>query len=103
VDVEVLKIFNFWVAWQLTQGVEPFVDASMTKIFGTELMQKVNGASTQIMGYFGGLQPGCDLAPYGGRVQREFLSMRNVTFGGGANEILRDVIAMFALGMPRSR
>jgi len=103
VDIEVLKAFNFWVAWQLTQGVEPFADASMTKIFGTELMQKVNGAVTQIMGYFGGLQPGCDLAPYGGRVQREFLSMRNITFGGGANEILRDVIAMFALGMPSSR
>ncbi len=103
VDTEVLKLFNYWVAWQLTQGIEPFADASMTKIFGTELMQKVNGAVTQIMGEFGGLQPGCDLAPGGGRVQREFLSMRNVTFGGGANEILRDVIAMFGLGMPSSR
>jgi hypothetical protein len=26
-----------------------------------------------------------------------------MTFGGGANEVLRDVIAMAALGMPRSR
>jgi alkylation response protein AidB-like acyl-CoA dehydrogenase len=103
VDIEVLKMFNYWVAWQLTQGIEPFADASMTKIFGSELMQKVNNACTQIMGSFGGLQPGSDLAPSGGRIQREFLSMRNITFGGGANEILRDVIAMFALGMPPSR
>ncbi len=103
VETEALRLFNFYVAWQLTQGVEPFADASMTKIFGTELMQKVNGAITRIMGEFGGLQQGCDLAPCGGRIQREFLSMRNVTFGGGANEILRDVIAMFGLGMTPSR
>ena len=103
VDTEVLRLFNFYVAWQLTQGVEPFADASMTKIFGTELMQKVNGTITQIMGNYGGLQPGCDLAPGEGRIQREFLSMRNITFGGGANEILRDVVAIFGLGMPASR
>ena len=103
VDVEVLKMFNFWVAWKLTQGVETFADSCMTKIFGSELMQKVNNACTQIMGSFGGLLPPCDLAPSGGRIQREFLSMRNITFGGGANEILRDVVAMVSLGMPRSR
>lgn len=103
VDIEALKIFNFWVAWQLTQGVEPFADASMTKVFGTELMQKVNNTCTQIMGRFGGLLVGCDLAPGGGRIQRDVLALRNITFGGGANEILRDVIAMFALGMPSSR
>ncbi len=103
VNVEVLKLFNYLVAWKLTQGVEPFAEAAMTKVFGSELLQRVNGVAMQMMGMYGGLQPGCDLAPGGGRMQREFLSMRLLTFGGGANEILRDMVVLIGLGMPPSR
>jgi hypothetical protein len=38
-----------------------------------------------------------------GRFQREFLWQRLITFGGGANEVLRDIISMAGLGMPPSR
>jgi alkylation response protein AidB-like acyl-CoA dehydrogenase len=102
-DIEVLKLFNFRVAWQLTQGVEPFAEASMTKIFGSELLQRVTGVCIDMMGLLGGLQPPSKLAPFSGRYQQEFLSMRLLTFGGGANEVLRDIIALIGLGMPPSR
>jgi hypothetical protein len=102
-DIEVLKLFNFRVAWQLTQGVEPFAEASMTKIFGSELLQRVTGVCIDMMGLVGGLQPPSKLAPFSGRYQQEFLSMRLLTFGGGANEVLRDIIALIGLGMPPSR
>ena len=103
VDIEVLKLFNYRAAWLLTQGIEPYAEASMTKVFGTELMQRVTSACINMMGLVGGLQPPSKLAPFGGKYQQDFLSMRLLTFGGGANEILRDVIAMAGLGMPPSR
>jgi len=103
VDIEVLKLFNYRAAWQLTQGIEPYAEASMTKVFGTELMQRVTSACINMMGLVGGLQPPSTLAPFRGRYQQDFLSMRLLTFGGGANEIMRDVIAMAGLGMPPSR
>jgi hypothetical protein len=103
VDIEVNRLFNYRVAWQVTQGIEPYAEASMAKVFGSELINKVNGISLQIMGLMGGLMPGSDLAPDKGRVHRQFLSLTLQTFGAGANEVLRDLIAITGLGMPPSR
>jgi 3-oxocholest-4-en-26-oyl-CoA dehydrogenase alpha subunit len=101
--MEVLKLFNYRVAWQITQGIESMAEASMTKVFGTELMQDVTGSCMEMMGLHGGLQPPDELAPSRGRIQRDFLTMRLLTFGGGSNEVLRDLIALFAIGLPPSR
>jgi len=103
VEIEVNRLFNYRVAWQVTQGIEPYAEASMAKVFGSELINKVNGISLRIMGMMGGLMPGSGLAPDKGRVHRQFLSLTLQTFGAGANEVLRDVIAIAGLGMPPSR
>jgi alkylation response protein AidB-like acyl-CoA dehydrogenase len=102
-DTEVLRLMNYRVAWQISQGVVPFAEASMVKIFGSELFQRIHGLSLQMMGLFGQLEPGNELAPVGGKLEREYLAKMLLTFGGGANEVLRDVVAIMGLGMPRSR
>ena len=38
----------------------------------------------------------------GGRLERAFQGTLILTFGGGTNEVQRDLIAMFGLGMPRT-
>lgn len=102
-DTEVLRLMNYRVAWQISQGIVPFAEASMVKIFGSELFQRIHGLSLQMMGLFGQLEPGSELAPIGGKLEREYLAKMLLTFGGGANEVLRDVVAIMGLGMPRSR
>ncbi|MFN8543407.1 MAG: acyl-CoA dehydrogenase family protein [Candidatus Binatia bacterium] len=102
-DAEVLKLLNYRVAWQISQGAVPFAEASMVKIFGSELFQRIHGLGLQMMGLLGQLEPGSALAPLGGKVEREYLAKMLLTFGGGANEVLRDVVAIMGLGMPRSR
>ena len=102
-DGEVLKLLNYRVAWLIAAGVVPYAEASVVKIFGSEMLQRVHGFAMRMMGLLGQLEPGSDLAPGGGRMEREFLAKMLLTFGGGANEVLRDVIALAGLGMPRSR
>ncbi len=102
-DAEVLRLFNYRVAWLIAQGQVPFAEASMVKVFGSELFQRIHGFGLQMMGLLGQLEPACDLAPMGGNVEREYLAKMLLTFGGGANEVLRDVVALFGLNMPRSR
>jgi len=102
-DGEVEKLFNYRVAWQVSQGVIPHAEASMVKIFGSELLQRVFGFACKMMGLLGQIEAGSERVPVGGMLAREFLSNVIYTFGGGANEVLRDVIALAALGMPRSR
>jgi alkylation response protein AidB-like acyl-CoA dehydrogenase len=43
--------------------------------------------------------PGAQLK---GRLEKLYRSVLILTFGGGANEVQRDIIAMAALGMPRA-
>lgn len=100
---EVLRLFNFRAASLISQGVEPFAEAAMTKVFGSELFQSVAGTCMDMMGLIGGLQPPSEISPAKGIFQRDFAAMRLLTFGGGANEVLKDMIALGGLGMPPSR
>jgi alkylation response protein AidB-like acyl-CoA dehydrogenase len=102
VDVEVLKMLNFYVAWLITNGAVPYAEASVVKVFGAELYQRVNHALLQIMGDFGQLQAGSDWAPVRGQIEQDLRSDVIFTFGGGASEVQRNIIAMAGLGLPRS-
>jgi alkylation response protein AidB-like acyl-CoA dehydrogenase len=101
-EVEVLKVLNYQVAWLITNGVVPYAEASMVKVFGSELYQRVNGTLLQIMGQYGQLQAQSKWAPLRGRVEKAFRSDIVFIFGGGAIEVQKNIIAMAGLGMPRS-
>jgi alkylation response protein AidB-like acyl-CoA dehydrogenase len=47
------------------------------------------------------LRPGSPGAVVGGRLERMHRAALILTFGGGTNEIQRDLIAMVGLGLPR--
>jgi hypothetical protein len=53
------------------------------------------------MGRTGGLAGG-DQVPDGGIIPRWFMQDVLLTFGGGANEVHRNIVAMVGLGLPRS-
>lgn len=100
---EVLRLFNFRAASQIALGIEPFAEAAMTKVFGSELFQTVAGTCMDMMGMIGGMQPPSGISPMSGLLQRDFVAMRLLTFGGGTNEVLKDMVALTGLGMPPSR
>jgi alkylation response protein AidB-like acyl-CoA dehydrogenase len=101
-EVEVLKTLNYQVAWLITNGVVPYAEASMVKVFGSELYQRVNGTLLEIMGQYGQLKSESKWAPLRGRVEKAFRSDIVFIFGGGAIEVQRNIIAIAGLGMPRS-
>ena len=101
-EQEVLRVLNFYVAWLVTNGVVPYAEASMIKVFGSELYQRVNSSLLQIMGQFGQLHGSSKWVPLKGRVEKAFRSDVVYIFGGGASEVQRNIIAMAGVGMPRS-
>jgi 3-oxocholest-4-en-26-oyl-CoA dehydrogenase alpha subunit len=96
--LDVLKLLNWKVA--SSGGANP-ADASATKVYGTELSVEVYKALMEIVGPAATLDresPGAVLA---GRLARSFQGALILTFGGGVNEVQRDLIALFGLGLPR--
>lgn len=102
-EAEVLKLLNYRVAWMLTRGELPMVESSMIKVFGSEHIRRATDVSLQVMGLYGQLQTGSKWVPARGRPEHVYRMQVLLTFGGGTNEVLRDMMAMMGLGLPRSR
>jgi alkylation response protein AidB-like acyl-CoA dehydrogenase len=102
-ESEVLKLLNYRVAWMLTRGELPMVESSMIKVFGSEHIRRATDVALQVMGLYGQLETGSKWVPARGRPEHVYRMQVLLTFGGGTNEVLRDMMAMMGLGLPRSR
>jgi len=100
--LEFLKLINWKVAWTATQGHLDVADASTIKVFGTEFYMEAFKLLMEVVGQAGYLTRDTPDAVLAGRLEMYARSMIILTFGGGTNEIQRDLIAIFGLGMPRS-
>ena len=101
-EVEFLRLINWKVAWQATQDHLDIADASTIKVFGTEFYLRAFRLLMEIVGQGGYLQRDSVGSVLLGRLEMHARSMVILTFGGGTNEIQRDLIAIFGLNMPRS-
>jgi 3-oxocholest-4-en-26-oyl-CoA dehydrogenase alpha subunit len=99
--IDVLKLFNWKVAWASDKGLNP-ADASATKVYGTELALEVYRLLLEVVGQAGYLVDGSPGAVLRGRLEHQARGQTIFTFGGGTNEIQRDIVAMIGLGMPRA-
>ena len=98
---EFLKLINWKVASDVGHGVTPG-EASATKVFGTELYCDAYRLLMECLGEEAYVQEGSPGAKLRGQLERMYRSSLILTFGGGTNEIQRDLIATTALHMPRS-
>ena len=98
---EFLKLINWKVAWAAGKGLNP-ADASATKVFGSEFALEAYRTLLEVVGQAGYLQAGSPAAVLHGRLERAARAQTIFTFGGGTNEIQRDIIAMLGLGLPRA-
>jgi len=89
-------------AWIISQGGTPIAEASMAKISGTELRTRLANAAMDLLGRAGGLSAASgDRAPFEGRAEFNFRLSPIFRFGGGTNEVQRDIVAAAGLGLPR--
>jgi 3-oxocholest-4-en-26-oyl-CoA dehydrogenase alpha subunit len=107
---EVLKLINWELASTGAAGsatsntaeASPSpADASAAKVFGTELATEAYRLLMEVLGSAATLRPDSPGALLRGRVERMHRACLILTFGGGTNEIQRDIIGMVALGLPR--
>ncbi|MFT5695250.1 MAG: alkylation response protein AidB-like acyl-CoA dehydrogenase [Myxococcota bacterium] len=101
--LEALKLVCWKQAWAMTEGSLQMADASVAKVFGTEYFLEHYRLLGEIMGQAGTLVQGSPGAILKGRLEHMYRVGSILTFGGGTNEVQRDIIAAAGLGMPRSR
>ena len=101
-EAEISRGMSYRVAWMQSQGMVPNAEASMSKLFGTELTQRVADTGMEMLGLSGQLAAGSKWAPLEGHIQRLSLSSVSSTIAAGTSEIQRNIIATRGLGLPRA-
>jgi alkylation response protein AidB-like acyl-CoA dehydrogenase len=86
---------------RMVSGKEDPVDAPGGKVFFSELNLELAELGMRVQGAQAALVEGDDDVAAGGWWQDAYLYARAFTVAGGANEVLRNVIAERALGLPR--
>jgi alkylation response protein AidB-like acyl-CoA dehydrogenase len=101
VELEIAKLFGYRGASLLDSGREISAEASMMKIFATELYTKIADYGMQIVDMYGQLNKQDEAAPLEGRLEHLYRLAPFHRFGGGTNEVQRNIIAQRGLGLPR--
>ena len=89
------------VAWEVAQGDSRAELAGACKVFSAESYIEVLRLLLEITGSAGLLCAGSPGALLRGRLESEYRRCQINTFGGGATEVLRDMVAQLALKLPR--
>src|SRR3954468_8285859 len=92
VEIESARLLNYRAAWMVDQGLMPNAEASMTKVVTTELQASLSAAVLELV------EPTSFAAELARHMYRQAPYLR---FGGGTNEIQRDIIAQRGLMLPR--
>jgi alkylation response protein AidB-like acyl-CoA dehydrogenase len=98
--LEYLRLMNWKIASAAAKGDLQPADASATKVFGTEFYIEAFRLLMEILGQHSYLRDDAPGALLQSRLEHSYRGLIILTFGGGTNEIQRDLIAVFGLGMP---
>jgi len=101
VEVEVGRMLSYRVASLQNRGLIPNYEASLLKLYTTELNQRIARTGVRVLGLYGQLMRGSELAPNKGRNCYTYLRSVAYTIEGGTSEVQRNIVAQRGLGLPR--
>ena len=96
------RMVAYNVAWLQSQGPVPNMEASASKLMGSEIAQRVHQLGIQMAGMYGVLDKDSKWATLNGRLAREWMDSISFTIRAGTSEIQRNIIATRGLELPRS-
>ncbi|MEG0052148.1 MAG: acyl-CoA dehydrogenase family protein, partial [Comamonas sp.] len=101
VRLEAMRLINFRIAADLEAGTMDVGLASSTKVYGSEGVVEILTRLMDVVGQSAMVRGGSAASFLMGELEYELRAATINTFGGGTNEIQRELIAQFGLGMPR--
>jgi alkylation response protein AidB-like acyl-CoA dehydrogenase len=101
IDLEMLRLLSYRVVSMQARGLVPNYEASITKVFNSDYVQRQSRIGVSIMGMYGGLWGDGPWAKLHGRFSRSYVANVGMAIAGGTSEIQRNIIAQRGLGLPR--
>lgn len=101
--LETLKMLCWKQAWAMQSGQPDMADASAAKVYGSEFFVEAYRLMLEVTGQSGALCEDSSGAVLHGKLEQRYRFGSILTFGGGTNEVQREIIAAAGLWLPRNR
>jgi len=101
IETEVAQMLSYRVISMQNRGMVPNHEASLLKLYTTEMNQRIARTGMKIIGLYGTMGRGEAKAPRGGGFAGTFIRSIANTIEGGTSEVQRNVVAQRGLGLPR--
>jgi len=101
IEALVARMMSYRVVTMQHQGLIPNHEASMCKLFTSEMQQKIAALAMMLTGQYGLITGGHPQYASGGKYGAAYVGAVASTIAGGTSEIQRNIIAQRGLGLPR--
>lgn len=102
IEYQIGRLLCYYTAWTVDQGKKPTTKAAICKAFCTEYEQRLNDVATRVLGPISQIKQGVEWAPFDVDLANSYLWAPSYTLQGGSVEILKNIIALRGLGLPRN-
>ena len=103
IEAHVFRVIGLRNLTSAQHGHAPGPEASLTKLYWSEMDKRLQELAVGVQGPYGALAPGSPLAVEEGRWQYGWMWAQAETIYAGSSEIQRNIIAERVLGLPRGR
>ena len=103
IDAHVFKVVGLRNLTRAEHGHPPGPEASVTKLYWSEMDKRMQELAVGLQGAYGALAPESPFALEDGRWQYGWMWSQAETIYAGSSEIQRNIIAERVLGLPRGR
>ena len=101
-ELEAARVLSYRIADMQNRNELPLMEAAGLKIFSSELSERFAFLATDILGLFGQVKRS-QWAPLNGSWESMYQHNFVFTISAGSNEIQRNIIAWYGLGLPRMK
>ena len=101
IEYNIGRLLCYYTAWVVDQGKQPSSQAAMAKAYCTQYEQRLNDVTTKILGPVSQIKKGSEWSAFDGDMATCYLWAPSYTLQGGSVEVLKNIIALRGLGLPR--
>lgn len=101
IEIEIGRLLSYRLAWVSTKRSVNDYEASVCRLFVVETLKRLAQTAMELVGTKGLLLSGSEWAPFNGRLAEDYLFSVCASIGAGTSEIMRNIIAVNGLHLPR--
>lgn len=101
VEYQAGRALCYYTAWLVDQGQKPSGQTALTKAYCTQYEQRLNDVASRVLGLVSTIREDSQFAGFEGDCASAYLWGPSYTLQGGSVEVLKNIVALRGLGLPR--